>query len=420
MDRSPRAEYGFDRPQWVSRGTPEYRRFAAALALIAFVSFANLYSSQAILSTYAEKFHVSPATSALTISVSTFALTLFTPLVSRLEKWVSKTTLIGVALFLSSLSLIASAFSSTFIELVGTRAVMGLALTGAPSLAIALVGERVSPPVRGTVMGLYIAGSSLGGFFGRVFTGIVAAGFGWRIAVGSLGVLGVAQALAFTRLSGFRGSTSNAAEVPSSSMVADLSRLFRTRGIVVTWLVALFSMGSFISMFNYIEFRLEKAPFLMSRSVISWIFAIYLFGVISSALMGRRIDRVGRPKVLLVSITWMFLGVVLTVPDSLVSIVLGLILFVLGFFATHTVASGWSAELSGGMASLSSSMYISFFYLGSSTMGYFFGFVWASYGWNGVAELLVLSTGVMFLLWWRLARIATGPARSGPSQERNF
>lgn len=388
---------------WVRQGTREYRRLGIALGLIAFVSFANLYSSQAILSTFATDFHVSPASSALTLSISTLALTVFTPFISRLEKWISKTRLIGLSLLLSSVSLLVSAFSTTFVELVGMRGVMGIALAGAPALAMALVGERVSPSVRGTVMGLYIAGSSLGGLVGRIGSGLLTALAGWRFAIGTLAILGIVQALLFMRLTKTREGTRAITNSTSASMASELKGLWSTKGIKSSWLVGLFAMGSFVSMFNYIGFRLEAPPFYLSRTLISWIFIIYIFGMFSSAYMGRQIDRVGRSKILLISIGFMFFGAVLTFPDNLGLILLGLVFFIIGFFGTHTVASGWTAELSHGLASLSSSMYISFYYLGSSVMGYLFGFVWTYFRWNGVAELLSLAALILLGLWWSLA-----------------
>ena len=55
------------------------------------------------------------------------------------------------------------------------------------------------------------------------------------------------------------------------------------------------------------------------------VFLAYLAGTVSSAVAGRLADRVGRPRVLAGSTLLMGAGVLLTLPDRLPLVVLGLV-----------------------------------------------------------------------------------------------
>ena len=48
------------------------------------------------------------------------------------------------------------------------RALTGLALSGLPAVAMAYLADEIAPESLGLAMGLYIAGSTLGGMAGRL------------------------------------------------------------------------------------------------------------------------------------------------------------------------------------------------------------------------------------------------------------
>ena len=57
-------------------------------------------------------------------------------------------------------------------------------------------------------------------------------------------------------------------------------------------------MGAFVTVYNYLTFRLSGPPFGLSTSVIGALFTAYLAGTWSSAQAGRLADRAGRYLVL--------------------------------------------------------------------------------------------------------------------------
>ncbi len=115
----------------------------------------------------------------------------------------------------------------------------------------------------------------------------------------------------------------------------------RDGGIVRLCMLAFLLMGGFVACYNYLTFRLEVSPLDLSTTVTSLLFLAYLAGTVSSPLAGRMSDRFGRRRLALSGIGVSLGGLALTLPDQIVFITVGPLVFTAGFFATHSVASSW-------------------------------------------------------------------------------
>jgi len=67
-------------------------------------------------------------------------------------------------------------------------------------------------------------------------------------------------------------------------------------------------MGSFVTIYNYIGYRLVAPPYNLSQTEVGLIFIVYLVGIVSSALVGDLAGRMGRRKVLWAMILVMLAG----------------------------------------------------------------------------------------------------------------
>jgi predicted MFS family arabinose efflux permease len=121
-------------------------------------------------------------------------------------------------------------------------------------------------------------------------------------------------------------------------LLATLGRNLADTGLLRLYLIGFALMGAFVTVYNYLTFRLSGAPFGLSTSVIGALFTVYLAGTWSSAQAGRLADRAGRYVVLAAGVAVAIAGVALTLPDSLASVVTGLVVLTAGFFAAHSVA----------------------------------------------------------------------------------
>ena len=118
------------------------------------------------------------------------------------------------------------------------------------------------------------------------------------------------------------------------------------------------------------SFRLLGAPYGLRQSVVGGISLLYLLGIFSSVWAGRRADRLGRRHVLWTVMGTMFAGLLLTLAHNLVLIVAGMAVFTFGFFASHSIASSWVGRRAHTQPALASALYLCFYYLGSSVVGW--------------------------------------------------
>jgi MFS transporter, YNFM family, putative membrane transport protein len=132
------------------------------------------------------------------------------------------------------------------------------------------------------------------------------------------------------------------------------------------------------------------APFRLPTTVIGALFAVYLAGTYSSATAGRLADRFGRYPVLWAAVLITAGGVLLTLPASLPAIGAGMIVMTAGFFAAHSVASGWVGGRARVAPAQASALYLCLYYIGSSIAGSAGGVFYAHAGWPGTV-LFVLA-----------------------------
>jgi YNFM family putative membrane transporter len=236
---------------------------------------------------------------------------------------------------------------------------------------------------------------------GRMLTSTLSDFLSWRAALAVMGVAGLLAALEFWRsLPASRRFRPSAGGV--DAMVGGMRQHFGDAGLPWLFALAFLLMGCFISAYNIIGYRLLGAPFELRQSVVGLISLLYLLGIFSSVWAGRLADRFGRRGVLWMMLGVMLGGLLLTLSGVLVLIVAGMALFTFGFFASHSIASSWIGRRARAPQALASALYLFFYYLGSSVVGWLAGLVWAQRGWPGVVALLGCFLGGALLIALRL------------------
>lgn len=170
-------------------------------------------------------------------------------------------------------------------------------------------------------------------------------------------------------------------------------------------------MGSFVTLYNYLGYRLLAPPYSLSQASIGAIFVVYLVGVFASPWSGRMADSVGRGRVLIASIALMLIGAALTLLSPVIAIAAGIACVTFGFFAGHSVASGWVGRLAREGKGQAAALYLLAYYIGSSVMGSVGGHFWSAAAWPGVVSLVaaLLVAGLVAASWLR-ARERAGTA----------
>jgi YNFM family putative membrane transporter len=392
----------------LQRGTPAFRAFCATLFAAGFSMFSLLYSAQALLPAFVEQFHVSPAQSSLAVSCATAAVAVSIFLSASISDAAGRRAMIVGALFGSALLTLVSALLESWHLLLLCRALMGLTLGGMPSVLIAYMSEEVHVDSVGLSTGLYVSGSVCGGMFGRLVAGLLADAYDWRVALAVLGVISLLGAVySWRALPPSRNFKSQRAA--GQERLRRYLRPLQDEGL--PWIIvnSFLLMGGFITVYNYVGFRLQRAPYYLGQSAVAWIFSLYLVGMLSSAWAGSLAGRYGRRRLYWPAVVLALAGVILTLAAPLGWVVAGLGLLTFGYFGAHSLASSWVGLRGGECRAQAASLYLCSMYAGSSIAGWAGGFVFSARAWPGVAGMVIVMLCLALAIALRLTRISPLP-----------
>ncbi len=392
-------------------GSRAYRRVVLAMFSAGVATFAQLYSTQALLPELSADFRVSSAASTLTLSLTTLGIGLALLVAGPASDVLGRTRMVHLSLWASALVALACAFAPSWPALLVLRFLQGVALAGLPAVATAYLREELHASTHARVAGLYIGGTALGGMAGRLATGPVGELLGWRWALGVVALMSLTCA-AVVRLLLPGSERFTPSPSGSRTLSAMLGRALRDPALLALYAIGGCSAGALVGVFNTLGFRLADAPFGLGLGAASLVFLVYPVGTVSAAAFGRWADRVGRRAVLPLGCLMAVGGVLLTLVPSLPGVVMGLALLTAGFFGVHGVASGWvpARAYAGGVATgQAAALYLFAYYLGSSGFGSLAGTAWSAVGWPGVVALATLLLTVSAGLALRLRTMPVLP-----------
>ncbi|WP_223302642.1 MFS transporter [Halotalea alkalilenta] len=395
-------------PRYIERGTRAYRSTMLALFSAGFATFALLYCVQPLMPVLSDAFAIDAARSSLVLSVSTATLALGLLVTGPISDAVGRKQVMSVSLLAAALFTLLGALMPSWGGVLAMRALVGLSLAGLAAVAMTYLGEEVSPRALGVSMGLYIGGNAIGGMSGRLISGVLVDFISWRATLMVLGAVSLVSALAFIRMLPPSRNFSPRRLDPRT-LQDGFVRHFRDPGLPWLFLQSFLLMGGFVTLFNYLGYRLLGAPYGYSQSVVGLISVVYLSGIYSSAWGGALADRLGRPRVFWWFVALMLAGLALTLSTPIVVVFAGVLLFTFGFFAAHSTASSWVGKRAPVARAQASSLYLFNYYLGSSLAGTSGGFFWHLAGWPGVAGFIAALLLVALLVaWFKLHALREG------------
>uniref|UniRef100_UPI0039061AC0 MFS transporter n=1 Tax=Pseudomonas defluvii TaxID=1876757 RepID=UPI0039061AC0 len=383
-------------------------RTVLALFCGGFATFALLYCVQPMMPLLSREFAINAAQSSLVLSVSTALLAFGLLVTGPVSDRIGRKPVMVAALFCAALCTIASALMPTWEGVLAMRALVGLSLSGLAAVAMTYLSEEIYPQHLGLAMGLYIGGNAIGGMSGRLITGVLIDFVSWHTALLAIGGLALIAAVLFWKMlpesRNFRARPLN-----PRSLLDGFTLHFRDAGLPWLFLEAFLLMGAFVTLFNYIGYRLLAEPYHMNQALVGLLSVVYLSGIYSSAQIGALADKLGRRKVFWATIVLMFGGLLLTLLEPLPLVVIGMLIFTFGFFGAHSVASSWIGRRAFKAKGQASSLYLFSYYAGSSVAGTAGGVFWHQGGWNGIGLFIGSLLAIALLVALHLSKL---PAKS--------
>nr|WP_253912088.1 MFS transporter [Pseudomonas sp. CVAP\ len=393
---------------YIEKGTPMFMRTVLALFSGGFATFALLYCVQPMMPLFSREFSINAAQSSLILSVATGMLAIGLLITGPISDRIGRKPVMVAALFAAALCTIASAMMPSWQGVLVMRALVGLSLSGLAAVAMTYLSEEIHPQHIGLAMGLYIGGNAIGGMCGRLIVGVLIDFVNWHTAMLVIGGLALIAAAVFWKIlpesRNFRSRSMH-----PRSLLDGFTMHFRDAGLPWLFLEAFVLMGAFVTLFNYIGYRLLAEPYHMDQAFVGLLSVVYLSGIYSSAKIGALADKLGRRKVLWATIVLMLAGLALSLFTPLPLVIIGMLIFTFGFFAAHSVASSWIGRRATKAKGQASSLYLFSYYAGSSIAGTVGGVFWHLGGWNGIGLFIGGLLVIALLVALKLARLPLLP-----------
>ena len=348
----------------------------------------------------------------MTVSAATLGVALSAPIFGALTERLARKRVIVASLIGISVPTLLAATSTSLGQLIFWRFLQGIMVPGIIAVVITYIGEEWPSDRVALIMSFYVSGTALGGFVGRVSSGILADRFNWRVSFLVLGTVALAGAAAVAAWlpSGRRRPPVPANTATELTFIYQVQGLFRNRRLVATYAVGFNVLFSLVGVFTWITFHLSAAPFLLSTTALSSLFFVYLVGLVVTPAAGFLITRVGLRAGIAGAILCSMTGVLLTLAPSLVVIIVGLALLSSGVFIAQTASSSHlRVAAPAGARVTAAGLYVTFYYLGGTAAGVVPGAFWALGKWPACVAFIVAMQAAALaiaLVGWRTPKAA--------------
>jgi MFS family permease len=357
-----------------------------AIATAGFSTFINLYSPQALLPELAKEFNVGPSAISNLMTAGTLAIALTAPFTGALADIVGRKRLITTAMFATCIPTVLTIFVTSVSQMIALRFLQGMLLPPIFTVAVAYIGDEWPAADVPRVAGIYITGSSLGGFSGRFIPGVFADLIGWRAAYGITALLTFAAALIVTFM-----LVREKRFVPSDGLANSLRQMLkhlRNPRLLGTYAVGFGVLFNFIATFTYVSFHLAAPPYSFTPTLLGALFLTYLVSSPLVPWVGLGIRLFGRrPFVLGIIAVWLA-GVLMLLAGPVAIILIGLTLCAVCGMLCQAISTGYVTMTAQEGRSSAVGLYATMFYIGGSAGAFLGGIAWTLAGWDGCVAMI--------------------------------
>ncbi len=357
------------------------------------VAFAILYEHQPLLPLLAKQWHRSASEVAFVTALTMLPLAV-APLIYGyfLEQISSRRLLLsGFTVLLISQAILSTGPDYPVFLLL--RAIEGLMLPALFTSLMTYMSVIGGQEKARRNISLYIASTIVGGYCGRVITGIVTGLSDWQTAFWMWSVLALVAVLLLLKLEADPRST--LVKVSFSEISSLLKKSHNRYALLGAFLI----MFVFAGVLNFLPFRLTELDPTINTALLSLVYSGYLIGVMVSLFSTRLIGYFGSERSSLLAGACIFLfGTLLFFLDSITLLYLAMLVFAAGMFTMHSIFSGYLNHLETSRKGMINGLYVSFYYSGGALGSYLPGLLYQSAGWLVFCLLMLLLVLLLIVL----------------------
>jgi MFS transporter, YNFM family, putative membrane transport protein len=245
-------------------------------------------------------------------------------------------------------------------------------------------------------MSIYVASTVFGGLVGRIFSGFIATNFSYEFVFYSLSAALLVSLFLIQKLD-YEGDATIV-----KPKLHDILIILKDRRFVLVYFIMFCMFFVFAGVLNVLPFRVKQISESFSEFQISLLYLGYGMGILVS-LGSKKIIHFFKNEIntIIVAISFfLFITIFLTNQDIIYLFIL-LFLFCIGMFTVHTVSTGLANSMKSSQKSLTSGMYLTFYYLGGATGSFIPSIIYERYGWNIMIYTFVFILLIVFLLTYK-------------------
>ncbi len=359
------------------------------IAVVAFLTVVDLFASQAILPSLAERYGVAPSAMGVAANAAALGMAAASLLVALFGARIDRRGGIAAALLVLCIPTILLAFAPNLGVFAALRIAQGLLMATAFSLTLAYLGERCSARAASGAFAAYVTGNVAANLFGRLLAASVVERFGLDanfFVFAALNAVGGALALFAIRRSGARMAT------PAAPLAA-VARHLKTPPLAAAFAIGFLILFAFIGVFTYVNFVLVRAPYEVPRMSLGFVYFVFAPAILTTPLAGKVAARLSPQTAVRLGLAGALAGLPLLLSQALPLVLAGMALFAVGAFFAQAAATAHVSLTATADKGAASGLYLASYFAGGLAGAAALGAIFDAYGWaaclGGVASALV-------------------------------
>ncbi|KZE52361.1 MFS transporter [Brevibacillus parabrevis] len=338
---------------------------AAILCWSGMVVMSSLYVTIPLISLFAELYRITPTQAAATGSVFSVGFAIGCLIYGALsDKYGRKQVILIGLVALAAISLLLGMVES-FTWMIVLRGLQGFAAATFSPVALAYAVEMFPADKRVTTIGFISTGFLVAGIAGQVVSSLISEQHGWNAVFYLL-----AGVYALTAVLILRFLPKGEIQQPHANIwepLKQIGRVFSQKNLVLSYMVALVLLMSFVSMYTVLGHYLSGPDFGLNKAEILYVRSVGVFGMLISPLSGKVAMRFGVRAVLRGGLLLAMAGLAsLGLISSLPLLIAMSVIFVAGIAISVPALVSLVGQLAGKARGIAVSVYTFVLFAGTS------------------------------------------------------
>lgn len=164
------------------------------------------------------------------------------------------------------------------------------------------------------------------------------------------------------------------------------------------FVITILIMGVFVSIYNYISFRLESPPFSLPNYIISLVFLIYVTGLLGIIITGVLSHKIYPIRLLRILIFLFLVGTIGLFANDIWVLVSGLSIITFSLLGIQTMINKLISEYVVNGKSTANCLYLICLYMGAGVIGSSTGIILDKWGWSVFMYVLIACIIISLIL----------------------